>query len=60
MHANFRGIIQRKMQILSSFTQLHVFSNLYDLLSSVKHKIKYLKKMHHSMEVNGVQSSYSD
>ncbi len=44
MHANFRAIIQRKMQILSSFTQLHVFSNLYDLLSSVKHKIKYLKK----------------
>ncbi len=39
----FKEIVHPKIKIWSSFT--HVIPNLYDLLSSVEHKIEILKNV---------------
>jgi len=46
--STFKGIVQPKMKILSSFTRPPVAQNLYEFLSTVEHN-----RFPPTMEVNG-------
>jgi len=40
----FKGILEPKMKILSSFTQPQVVSNLYEFISYAEHKGRYFEE----------------